>query len=110
MIEEDCTERLPVVIVILDWNIFFFFFFKCYFFREIRMKYFINIEILYEKFFFVISKYCPVSNSNVNTIVTDINNVESSTDSDSSNKVYNVNNNNNSNNVVYNSNLMFHKL
>ena len=74
------------------------------------MKYFINIEILYEKFFFVISKYCPVSNSNVNTIVTDINNVESSTDSDSSNKVYNVNNNNNSNNVVYNSNLMFHKL
>ena len=44
-----------------------------FFFRDFRMTYFMNIEVLYEKiFFFIISKYCPISNSNVNTIVTDI--------------------------------------
>jgi len=43
-------------------------------------------------------KYCPISNSNVDTVVTYMNNVESSTDSDSSNKVHNNNNNNNNNN------------
>ena len=47
-----------------------------------------NIEILYEKFFFINSKYCPTSNGNVDTVITDMNNKESSTDSDSSNKVY----------------------
>jgi len=49
------------------------------------MKYYKGIEILYEKLF-IISKYCPISNNNVNTVVTDKNNVESSTDFDSSNK------------------------
>jgi len=48
---------------------------KCYFFREYRMKYFMNIELLYEKLF-VISKYCSISNSNVNTVITDMNNIE----------------------------------
>ena len=66
------------------------------------MKYFKDIEILYEKFF-IISKYYPISNSNVNTIVTDQNYVELSTDSDSSNKAYNINNNNNRNTIVSNS-------
>jgi len=58
---------------------------KYYLFREFRMKYYKGIEILYEKLF-IISKYCPISNNNVNTVVTDKNNVESSTDFDSSNK------------------------
>ena len=68
------------------------------------MKYFKDIEILYE-IFYIISKYCPISNSNVNTIVTDKNNRELSTDSDSSNEVNNNNNNNvnNSNSIVKNS-------
>jgi len=39
-------------------------------FREFRMKYFKDIDILYEKFY-IISKYCPISNSNVNTVITD---------------------------------------
>jgi len=34
---------------------------------------------------------------------TDMNNIESSTDSDCSNEVYNINNNNNRNNIVNNS-------
>jgi len=38
----------------------------------------------------------------VNTVVTDINNEESSTDSDSSNEVYNINFYNNRNNIVNN--------
>jgi len=62
-----------------------------------------DIKILFEKFF-VISKYYPISNSNVSTIITDINNVESSTDSDSSNEVYNININSNRNNIANNSN------
>ena len=66
------------------------------------MKYFKDIEILYEKFF-IISKYCPISNNNVNTVITEMNNIESSTDSDSSNEVYNINNNNNRNNIANNS-------
>jgi len=44
-----------------------------------------DIEILYEKIF-VINKYCPISNSNVNTI-TDMNNIKLSADSNSSNEV-----------------------
>jgi len=36
-------------------------------------------------FFFIISKYCPISNSNVNTIITDMNNIESSSDDNNSN-------------------------
>jgi len=58
------------------------------------MKFFKDIEILYEKYF-IISKYCLISNSNVNTIITNMNNIESSTDSDSNNEVYDINNNNN---------------
>jgi len=56
------------------------------------MKYFTDIEKLYEKLF-VISKYCPILNRNVNTIFTDMNNIESSTDSNSSNEEHNTNNN-----------------
>jgi len=52
-----------------------------------------DINILYEKFF-IITKYSLISNSNVNTDVTDMNNIESSTDSDSINKEYNINNKN----------------
>jgi hypothetical protein len=65
------------------------------------MKYFKDIEILYE-IFYIISKYCPISNSNVDTIITDMNNIELSSDSDSSNEVYNINNINNRNNIVNN--------
>ena len=43
------------------------------------MKYFKDIEILYKKFF-MISKYCFISNINVNIAFTDMNNVESITD------------------------------
>jgi len=63
------------------------------------MKYFMDLEILYEKMF-VISKYCPILNSSVNTFVTDMSNVELSTDSDSRNNIYN---NNITNNIVNNS-------
>jgi len=66
------------------------------------MKYFKDIEALYEKFF-IISKYSPISNSKVSIVIADMNNIESSTDSDSSNEVYNINNNNNRNNIVNNS-------
>ena len=58
-----------------------------------------DLEILYEKMF-VISKYCPILNSSVNTFVTDMSNVELSTDSDSRNNIYN---NNITNNIVNNS-------
>ena len=67
---------------------------KCYLFREFRMKYFKNIEILYE-IFYIISKYCPIANSNVDTVITNMNNIELSPDSDNSNEVYNINNINN---------------
>jgi hypothetical protein len=66
------------------------------------MKYFKDIEILYEKFF-IISKYYPISYSNLKTVVTNMNNIESNTDFDSSNEEYNINNNNNRNNIVNNS-------
>jgi len=39
------------------------------------MEYFKDIKNLYEKIF-IISKYSSISNSNVNTIVTDMNNIE----------------------------------
>jgi len=58
------------------------------------------IEILYEKFY-IISKYDPISNSNVNTVITNVNNIKSSTDS--SNEFYNINDNNNRNNIDNNS-------
>jgi hypothetical protein len=74
------------------------------------MKYFKDIEILYEKFY-IISKYCPLSNSNVDTVITDMNNIESNTDFDSSNKIYNINNNNNnSNNIVNTEELVIEKI
>jgi len=41
--------------------------------------------------FFIISKYCPISNINVNIVVTDMNNIESSTDSDSGNEENGIN-------------------
>ena len=63
------------------------------------MKYFKDIEVLYE-IFYVISKYCPISNSNVDNVITDIKNLELSSDSDRSNKLYNINNINNRNNIV----------
>ncbi|KAG4108544.1 hypothetical protein H8356DRAFT_1365503 [Neocallimastix lanati (nom. inval.)] len=44
------------------------------------------------------------NNSSVNTVVTDMNNIELSTDSDSSNEAYNINNNHNGNSVVNDSN------
>jgi len=66
------------------------------------MKYFKDIEIFYEVFH-IISKYCPISNSNVDTAITDMNNIEISSDFDSSNEAYNINNINNSNNTVNNS-------
>ena len=55
------------------------------------------------KIFYIISKYCPILNSNVNTVTTDMNNLELSSDSDSSNEVYNINNINNRNNIFNNS-------
>jgi len=60
-----------------------------------------DIEKHYGKLF-VISKYWPISNSNVNTTVTDMNNLESS--SNCSNEEYSINNNINRNNIVNNSN------
>ena len=54
------------------------------------------------KKFYIISKYCPISNSNVDTVITDMNNIELSSDSDSSNEEYNINNINNRNNIVNN--------
>ncbi|KAG4087833.1 hypothetical protein H8356DRAFT_1325011 [Neocallimastix lanati (nom. inval.)] len=71
-------------IVIFDWNIGFL--------NDIFL-------ILFENFY-IITKYCPISNSNVNTVVTDMNNIESSTDSNSSNEVYKINNNYNNINSV----------
>jgi hypothetical protein len=68
------------------------------------MKYFKDIEVLYEKYF-IISKYNPISNSNVNIVITYKNHIESSTDSDSSNEVYIINNNNNKNNFVNNNSI-----
>jgi len=58
------------------------------------------------KKYFIISRYCPLLNSNVNTVVTDMKKIELSTYSNSNNEEYNINNNNysNSNSVVDNSN------
>jgi len=56
------------------------------------------------KKFFLISKYCPILNSNVNTVVTDMNNIELSIDSDSSKEGYYINSNSSRNNIVTNSN------
>ena len=79
-----------------------------------EMKYFKDIEILYE-IFYIISQYCPISNSNVDTVITDMNNIELSSDSDSTNEVYNTNNIENRNinisdnenyNIVVTSNLV----
>jgi len=44
------------------------------------------------KNFFVNTKYCLISNSNVNSVVTDMNNIESSLDFDRSNQGCNINN------------------
>ena len=66
------------------------------------MKYFKDIEIVYE-IFYIISKYCPISKSNVDTVITDMNNIELSSDSDSNNEVYNINKINNRNDIVNNS-------
>jgi len=102
MIEEDCPERCPCCYRINSNPRLEHWFSKCYLFREFRMKYFKDIEKLYEKFY-IISKYCPISNSYVDTVITDINNVELSSDFDCSNEVDNINNINNRNNNVNNS-------
>ena len=94
IIEEDCPERCPYCYRKNSNPRLEHWFSKGYLFPEFRMKYFKNIEILYE-IFFIISKYCPISNSNVKTVITDMNNIEQSSDSDSSNEVYNINNRNN---------------
>ena len=101
IIEEDCPERCPYCYRKNSNPRLEHWFSKGYLFPEFRMKYFKNIEILYE-IFFIISKYCPISNSNVKTVITDMNNIEQSSDSDSSNEVYNINNINNRNNIVNN--------
>ena len=101
MIEEDCPERCPCCHRKSSNSRLNHWFSKCYLFREFRMKYFMDIEIIYE-IFYIISKYCPISNSNVDAVITDMNNIELSSDSDSSNKVYNINNINNRNNIVNN--------
>jgi len=100
MFENDCPERCPCCYKENSNPRLEHWFSKCYLFREFRMKYFMDIDILHDKLF-SISKYCPISNSNVNTVFTDINNVESNSDSDNSNEIYNYNN---SNSVVNNSN------
>ena len=66
------------------------------------MKYFKDIEILYKKFY-IIFKYCPISNNSANIVITDMNNIELSSISDSNNEVYNINHINNRNNIVNNS-------
>ena len=60
-----------------------------------------------KKIFFTIFKHCLILNSNEDTVVADINNIESSFDSDSNNEEYNNNNNNNSNsnNIISNRNI-----
>ena len=103
MIEEDCPERCPCCCYRKNSNPRLEHrFSKCYIFHEFRMKYFKYIEILYEVFY-IISKYCQISNSNVDTVITDMNNIELSSDFNSSKEVYNINNINNSNNTVNNS-------
>ena len=77
---------------------------KCYLFHEFQIKYFKDIEILYEKLF-LINKYCPISYNEINTVFTDMNNVESISDIDSSNERDNINNNSNRNNIINNSNI-----
>jgi len=65
------------------------------------MYHFKDIKFLYKKFF-IISQFCPMPNNNVNIVITDMNNIESSIDSNSGNEVYNINNNNNRNNITNN--------
>ena len=104
MIEEECPERCPCCYRIYSNPRLEHWFSKCYFFNVLRMKYFKDIDILYEKFY-IISKYRPISNSNVNTVITDMNNIELSSGSDIGNEVYNINNTNNKNNIIYNSSI-----
>ena len=94
MIEEDCPERCPCCYRKNSNPPLELWFSKCYLFLVFRMKYFKDIDILYEKFY-IISKYCPILNSNVNTVITDMNNIELSSDSDSSSEVYYINSRNN---------------
>ncbi|KAG4083837.1 hypothetical protein H8356DRAFT_1327963 [Neocallimastix lanati (nom. inval.)] len=80
---------------ILNWNIAFS---KYYLFRY--------RNILYENFN-IISKYCPTANSsNVDTAITNMNNIASSSGSDSNNELYNINNNYNRNNILFNNNIV----
>ena len=73
MIEEDCPERCPCCYRKNGNPRLEHWFSKCYLFRVFRIKYFKDIDILYKKFY-IISKYCSISNSNVDTVITDINN------------------------------------
>jgi len=85
MIKDDCSEYCPCCYREGNYPRLEHWFSKYYLFRRFRLKYIMDIEILYEKIF-VINKYCPISNSNVNTI-TDMNNIKLSADSNSSNEV-----------------------
>jgi len=67
IIEEDCPERCPCCYRKNSNPRLEHWFSKCYLFCEFRMKYFKDIEILYE-IFYIISKYCPISNSNADII------------------------------------------
>jgi len=55
-------------IIIFDWNIGFLNVIFSVFFCEFRMKYFKDIEILYEGLFII-------SNSNVDTVIISMNNI-----------------------------------
>jgi len=90
MIEEDYPKRCPYCYRKNSNPRLEHWFSKCYLFSEFRMKFFMDIGK-----FYIISKYYPISNSNENTVIATMNNIESSTDSDSSNELYNINNNNN---------------
>ncbi|KAG4092974.1 hypothetical protein H8356DRAFT_1338097 [Neocallimastix lanati (nom. inval.)] len=76
--EDDCPDRCPCYIRENSNPRLEHWFFKCYLFHEFRMKYFMDIEKLYENFY-VISKYY-------------MNNIESNIDSNCSNEIFNAEN------------------
>ena len=93
MVEDNCPKRCPCCYRKNSKARLEHWFSDCYLFQEFRMKHFADIEFLFGKIC-VMSKICPISNSNINTDVTNINNIESGTDSSNS---MNSDNNSNSN-------------
>ena len=86
MVEDDCPKHYLYYGVNTNPRLEYWISKSFFFFPEFRMKNFIDIKTLYVvKFFLVINKYCLISNSNVNTAITIINNIELSTDSNRSN-------------------------